>query len=226
MSVLKHFLPFLFCFCFCFCFGLKYLVPTISVISVTDLLSVIRVYKKGSIETLLWSFNTCQLRQLLHGAVTWFCTNFEYNTTKSGFWGKLPLFNVISECFRTRLSYTIFEIFWQWCKNNVDPKVRKIKKLHQALQFGKARVRYKFGASSPSRSPPSHFHQFPMWFTWEKLFPIISALNMFTRSRDVRQWNKTFKNEKNWVWKFEKKKKNPEIRHLPTNHPWWYWPGG
>ena len=27
----------------------------------------------------------------------------------------------------------------------------------------------------------------------KKLFPIISAPNIFTRSRDVRQWNKTFK---------------------------------
>ena len=30
----------------------------------------------------------------------------------------------------------------------------------------------------------------------KKLFPIISASNIFTRSRDVKQWNKTFKNEK------------------------------
>ena len=29
----------------------------------------------------------------------------------------------------------------------------------------------------------------------EKLYPIISAPNMFTRSRDVKQWIKTFKNE-------------------------------
>ena len=30
----------------------------------------------------------------------------------------------------------------------------------------------------------------------KKLFPIIGAPNIFTRSRDVKQWNKTFKNEK------------------------------
>ena len=118
-SMLKHFFLPVFC--------LKYLVPTISVISVTDLLSVIRIYKKGSIETLLRSFNKCQLRQLLHSAVTWFCTKFEYNTTKSGFWGKLLLFNVISERYRTYLIYTIFDIFWQWCKNNVDPKYISLK---------------------------------------------------------------------------------------------------
>ena len=79
-SVFKHFFA---------SFCLKYLVPTISVIFVTDLWSVIRIVKKGSIETLLRSFNTCQARQLLHGPVTWFCTKFEYNTTKSGFWGKV-----------------------------------------------------------------------------------------------------------------------------------------
>ena len=31
----------------------------------------------------------------------------------------------------------------------------------------------------------------------KKLFPIISAQNIFTRSRDVKQWNKTLNNEKN-----------------------------
>ena len=31
----------------------------------------------------------------------------------------------------------------------------------------------------------------------KKLFPIISAPNYITRSRDAKQWNKTFKNEKN-----------------------------
>ena len=103
-------------------FCLKYLVPTISVISATDLWSVIRIYKKGSIETLPRSFNTCQARQLLHGAVTWFCTKLEYNTTKSWFWGKLPSFNVIFERYRTRLIYTTFDIFWEWCKNVVDQK--------------------------------------------------------------------------------------------------------
>ena len=101
---------------------LKYLVSTISVISVTDLWSFIRIYKKGSIETLLRSFNRCQARQLLQGAVTWLCTKLEYNTTKSGFWGKLALFKVISERYRTRLIYTIFDIFWEWCKNIVDQK--------------------------------------------------------------------------------------------------------
>ena len=114
VSVLKHFFA---------SFCLKYLVPTISVISVMDLWSVIRIYKKGSIKTLLRSFYTCQARQLLHGAVIWFCTKLEYNTTKSGFWGKLALFNVISERYRTCLIYIQFlTFFWEWCKNFVDQK--------------------------------------------------------------------------------------------------------
>ena len=35
---------------------------------------------------------------------------------------RLALFNVISERYRTRLIHTIFDIFWEWCKNIVDPK--------------------------------------------------------------------------------------------------------
>ena len=35
---------------------------------------------------------------------------------------RLALFNVISERYRTRLIHTIFDIFWEWCKNIVDPR--------------------------------------------------------------------------------------------------------
>ena len=108
-------------------FCLKYLVLTISVISVTDLWSVIRIYKKREYRNTAAIFNTCQAIQLLHGAVTWFCTKFEYNTIKSGFWGKLPLFNAISERYRTRLIYTIFVIFLTVVQKQCWPEVRKLK---------------------------------------------------------------------------------------------------
>ena len=62
---------------------------------------------------------------------------------------------------------------------------------------------------------PWHFHQFPMWFIWEKkLFPIISAhylpvLEMLSNETKRLKMKKI---------KFEDlEKKNPEIRHLPTN---------
>ena len=195
-------------------FCLKYLVPTISVISVTDLWSVIRIFKKGSIETLLRPFNTCQARQLLHGAVTWFCPKFEYNTTKSGFWGKLPLFNVISERYRTRLIYTILDIFWEWCKKI---EVRRVQNRARHYNLAKPWL----DTSLERHLRHSHLCDISINFLYDlygkKLFPIISAPNIFTPSRDVKQWNKTLKMEKK-VLKFEEIK-IPEIRHLPTNHP-------
>ena len=81
---------------------------------------------------------------------------------------RLTLFNVISERYRTRLIHTIFDIFWEWCKNIVDPKYISFKTA-PGIIICKAMVRYKLGASSPSRSSPWHFHQFPMWFIWEKI---------------------------------------------------------
>ena len=107
-------------------FCLKYLVPTISVISVTDLWSVIRIYKKRSIETLLRSFNMCQARPLLHGAVTWFCTKFEYNTTKSGFWGKDSF---IQRHLRTLYSSFNSYNFWHFLRvmqKHCWPEVHKL----------------------------------------------------------------------------------------------------
>ena len=40
----------------------------------------------------------------------------------------------------------------------------------------------------------------------KKLFPIIRAPNMFIRSRNVKQWNKTFKNETKIKFETLKKK--------------------
>ena len=42
---------------------------------------------------------------------------------------RLALFNVISERYRTRLIHTIFDIFWEWCKNIVYPKYISFKTL-------------------------------------------------------------------------------------------------
>ena len=118
-SVLKHLFA-IFC--------LKYLVPTISVISVTDLWSVIRIYKKKEYwNTVLQSFDTCRARQLFNSAGLDSAQNSSTIPQNRDFWRKLPLFNVISERYRTRLIYTIFDIFWQWCKNNVDPKYVSLK---------------------------------------------------------------------------------------------------
>ena len=103
-------------------FCLKYLVPTISVISVKDLWSVIRIYKKRV------SKHCCNLstraRQDNCYTVQWLDSAENSSTIPQNldFEEKLPLFNVISESYRTRLIHTIFDIFWQWCKNIVDPK--------------------------------------------------------------------------------------------------------
>ena len=195
-------------------FCLKYLVPTISVISVTDLWSVIRIYKKGSIETLLRSFNTCQARQLLHGAVTWFCTKLENNTTKSGFWGKLPLFNVISERYRTRLIYTIFDIFLRVMQKHCCPEVHKLQNHTRHFNLAKPWLDTSLNRHLRHGHLRDIFINFLCDLYGKKLFPIISVPNIFTRSRDVKQWNKTFKNEK---IKFENLKKK-KILKLET-----YW---
>ena len=79
------------------------------------------------------SKHSCDLsirdRQDSYYTVQWLDSDkkFEYNTTKSRFWGKLPLFKVISERCRTLLMYTIFDIFWQWWKKHCWPEVSKLK---------------------------------------------------------------------------------------------------
>ena len=86
---------------------------------------------------------------------------------------RLALLNVISERYRTRLIHTIFDIFWEWCKNIVDPKYISFKTA-PGITFwqshGKIQV-WSVISVTRSRSSPWHFHQFPMWFIWEKIFP-------------------------------------------------------
>ena len=188
-------------------FWLKYLVPTISVICVTDLWSVIRIYKKGNIETLLRSFNRCQARQLLHDAVTWFCTKLEYNTTKSGFWGKLPLFNVISERYRTSLIYSIFDILLKSVmQKHCWPEVHKLQNHTRHYNLAKPWL----DTSLERHLRHGHLLDISIYFPCDlhgkKIIPIISAPNIFTRSRDVKQWNKTFKNERKKSLKIWQKK--------------------
>ena len=178
-------------------FCLKYLVPTISVISVTDLWSVIRIYKKKSIETLLRSFNTCQARQLLHGAVTWFSPKFEYNTTKSGFWGKVSFIQRHLRTLQNSFNSYNFWYFLRAMQKHCWPEVHKLQ--NRARHYNLAKPWLETSLERHLRD--GHLRDISIDFLCDfygkKLFPIISAPNIFTRSRGVKQWNKAFKNEKN-----------------------------
>ena len=110
---------------------------------------------------------------------------------------RLALFNVISERYRTRLIHTIFDIFWEWCKNIVDPKYISFKTAPGITiwqSHGEIQVWSVISVTVISVTFPTISY---VIYMGKKLFPIISTPNIFTRSRDVKQWNKTFKNEKN-----------------------------
>ena len=78
---------------------------------------------------------------------------------------RLALFNVISERYRTRLIHTILDIFFRVMQKHCWPEVHKLQNRSRHHNLAKPW----FGASSPSWSSPWHFHQFPMWFKWEKI---------------------------------------------------------
>ena len=116
-SVLKHFFA---------SFCLKYLVPTISVISVTDLWSVIRIYKKREYQ------NTAAIFQYVPGKtiiiVQWLDSAQNLSTIPQNldFEERLALFNVISERYRTRLIHTIFWHFLRVMQKHCWPEVHKL----------------------------------------------------------------------------------------------------
>ena len=56
-----------------------------------------------------------------------FCTKFEYNTKKSGFWGKLPLFNVTTVTLQNSFNLYNFWHFLTVMQKQCWPKVRKLK---------------------------------------------------------------------------------------------------
>ena len=157
----------------------------------------LKLTKKGSIEILLRSFNTCQARQLLHGAVTWFCTKFEYKTTKSGFWGKVTC-SFIQRHLRTLYNSFNSYNFWHFLRvmqKHCWPEVHKLQ--NRARHYNLAKPWLDTSLERYLRH--GHLRDISINFLCDlygkKLFPIISAPNIFTRSRDVKQWNKTFKNE-------------------------------
>ena len=110
---------------------------------------------------------------------------------------RLALFNVISERHRTRLIHTIFDIFLRVMQKHCWPEVHKLQNRARHYYLAKPWL----DTSLERHLRHGRLRDISINFLCDlygkKLFPIISAPNIFTRSRDVKQWNKTFKNGKN-----------------------------
>ena len=135
-------------------------------------------------------------------------------TTKSGFWGKVSF---IQRHLRTLLNSFNSYNFWHFLRVVqiiVDPKYISFKtapgitiwQSHGEIQVWSVISVTVISVTFPSISYVIYALYFKGSLTsivcllcdlyGKKLFPIISAPNIFTRSRDVKQWNKTFENEK------------------------------
>ena len=118
---------------------------------------------------------------------------------------RLGLFNVISERYRTRLIHTIFDIFFRLMQKHCWPEVHKLQNRARHCNLAKPWL----DTSLERHLRHGHLRDIAINFLCDlygkKLFPIISAPNIFTRFRDVKQWNKTFKNEKKISLKIWKK---------------------